>query len=295
MRFFLVFSLPLFACSPGMTADFTLKGTFASRPVDLSASLTSGGAGLSDGTNKGDNRNTANQLAMIGGQTAWTSVRTTTCPTEPCPDNVELVLWTPPAIIHAGPWVLPEGSEVSLYKDLDLLATEPIAGLAQLDFEPPEFSAAGRVTLRQRAKLGAGPRMAGLTVEGSVGLEYQCFLQNTYFRHCGEAIRGDGQTNPLKLPYAENTCPRELVAPYEASPTWNGLQLSLGDLKVDCRETEGTLNGGKKPVLCHSKRTVEAGGCTWTVHFLTDGALYQFAIAGWADAGCAQKTCNTYR
>ncbi len=288
--------LVLSSCEQGMTADVKLKGELAGRPTDLSFTINSGGGGMSDGTNYGDDRNIANQLAIIGGIPAYTAMRTTTCPTEPCPDTAELLLWTPPPIIYAGLWPLPERSHLALQKDLDPLLTTDISGQVALDFGEPQFVSGGRVTMRQPGTFAPGAVRSSFTLEGSFSLEYQCHKQSKYFRHCGEAIAGDGQTNPLKLPYARDTCPRELVAPYEASPKWSGNTVTLGDLKVDCRETEGSLNGGKPPVLCYSKRTgVSAGGCTWTVHFLTDGAIYQFAIAAFADAACPVKTCNTWR
>lgn len=297
---FLFLAALVAGCSPGSTANFTLKGQFGGKPVDMGFSLTSGGGAVSDGTNVGDNRNTADQLAIIGGLSDYTVARGSVCPTEPCPTSAELILWTPPVIIYAGPWTLPFGSELNLGQDTTTLAKGELASTWALEFDEPVFSSAGRVTMRNPAKFIPGPVATpdsrALELEGKVELEYQCHLQSKYFRHCGEAIRGDGQANPLNLPYARATCPAELVAPYEASPTWSGNTLKLGELSVDCRETEGSLNGGKKPVLCYSKRTgVQAGGCTWTVHFLTDGALYQFAIAGFADANCATKWCNTYR
>lgn len=281
-------------CSAGNTADFTLKGPFATKDVDVKVSLTSGGGAVTDGTNYGDNRNTADQLAIIGGQVAWTSL-SGPCPAEPCPDNVELVLWTPSASIHAGPWVLPSYSTVKLDKDFDTVLGEDVGGALALDFQEPEFSWSGSVVLRQKAKFAPGPSPRGWSLEGEVSLEYQCHEQSKYFRHCGESIAGDGMSNPLHLPYVESSCPPELVAPYEASPKWDGNTLQLGELRVPCRETAGGRDGEKAAVLCYSKRTVEAAGCTWTVHFLTDGKVYQFAIAGFADASCAVKTCNTYR
>lgn len=299
-RLLLLTTFGLAACSPGNTATLTLKGEFGGKPIDLGFSLTSGGGAVSDGTNVADNRNTANQLAIIGGLKEYASVRGSTCPTDPCPDGAELVLWTPPAIIHAGPWTLPASSELNLTRDTDILARGEIGGAWALDFGEPQFSPSGRVTMTNKATFVRGPTQTpstlALDLQGSVSLEYQCHLQSKYFRHCGESIGGDGQQNPLNLPYAENTCPAELRTPYEASPRWSGNTLALGDLTVDCRETEGSLNGGKPPVLCYSKRVgVKAGGCTWTVHFLTDGRLYQFALAGFADAACPTPTCNTYR
>lgn len=281
-------------CSPGMTADFSVKGVFAGKDVDYTVGLTSGGGWVADGTNVGDNRNTADQLAMIGGQVAWTTLRGP-CAAEPCPDNVELNLWVPPVLMHADPWVLPAYSDLKFDKEFDPVLAEDLGEKFALEFEEPEFFSAGKVVLRQRAKFAAGPRAAPFTLEGTVGLEYQCHLQSKYFRHCGEAIDGDGQRNPLKLPWARNTCPAELVAPWDVSPTWSGTTLQLGDLSIPCRETEGGKEGGRAPVLCYAKRTMQADGCTWSVHFLTDGALYQFAVLGFADAACPKKTCNTYR
>lgn len=296
----LVVASLLVACSPGNSANFTLKGQLGGKPVDLGFALTSGGGAVSDGTNYGDNRNTADQLAIIGGLRDYSVARGSVCPTEPCPDTAELILWTPPVIIHAGPWTLPFGSELNLGQDTTQLAKGELASTWALEFGEPEWSPGGRVTMRNHAKFIRGPvetpASKALELEGTVDLEYQCHLQSKYFRHCGESIRGDGQKNPLNLPYARATCPAELVAPYEASPTWSGNTLKLGELSVECRETEGSLNGGKKPVLCYSKRTgVQADGCTWTLHFLTDGALYQFAVAGFADASCPTRWCNTYR
>lgn len=286
--------LALSACDPGMTADFTLKGLFAGKDVDYRVALTSGGGAVADGTNVGDNRHTADQLAMIGGQVAWTTL-SGPCAAEPCPDNVELSLYVPPVILHADPWVFPSFSHLSLEKEFDPVLVEDLGGKVALEFEEPEFFTSGRVVLRQRAKFAPGPTSATYALEGTVGLEYQCHIQSQYFRHCGQSIGGDGQSNPLKLPYARNTCPATLVAPYEASPTWSGNTLQLGDLAIPCRETEGGKNGTGAAVLCYSKRTVEADGCTWRVHFLTDGLLYQFAVLGFADAACPKKTCNTYR
>lgn len=296
----LLLVLSVVGCSAGNTADFTLKGELGGKPIDLGFSLTSGGGAVDDGTNVADNRNTADQLAIIGGFKERSVVRGTVCPTEPCPDAAELILWTPPVIIYAGPWTLPEGSQLTLNDDTTALARGDLALTWSLEFGEPTFVGGGRVTMQNQAKFVRGPvespASKALALEGTVGLEYQCHLQSKYFRHCGEAIRGDGQQNPLNLPYARSQCPAELVAPYEASPTWSGTTLKLGELSVNCVETQGSENGGKKPVLCYSKRTgVKAGGCTWTVHFLTDGALYQFAIAGFADASCATRYCNTYR
>lgn len=290
----------LVGCSPGNRANFTLKGQLAGKPIDMGFALTSGGGAVNDGTNFGGTRNTADQLAVIGGLNDYSVARGSVCPTDPCPTAAELILWTPPAIIHAGPWTLPFGSELNLSQDTTPLAKGELASTWALEFDEPEFSPAGRLTMRNTAKFIRGPvetpESRALELEGSVGLEYQCHLQSKYFRHCGQAIAGDGQQNPLNLPYARASCPAELVAPYEASPTWRGNTLQLGELSIDCRETEGSLHDGKKPVLCYSKRTgVVANGCTWTLHFLTDGALYQFALAGFADASCPTRWCNTYR
>lgn len=81
------------------------------------------------------------------------------------------------------------------------------------------------------------------------------------------------------------------------APSWSGNTLELGDFSISCLEGNSTKSGdGQWPLLCYQRRTkVSAGGCKWTVHFLTDGALQQFAIAGFAEGDCSQKTCNTYR
>ncbi len=283
---------------PGSTANFTAKGRLGGQSIDLRVGLTSGGGGMTDGTNFGDNRHVANQLAVIGGLPEYSSVQGTVCPVTPCPDAVELLLWTPTPIIHAGPWPLPSGSFLNLQHDLTKVMSADLGTSPQpyqLDFGEPQFSPSGRVVMHQPGTF-VSPSGADLQLEGTFNLEYQCHTQNTYFRHCGQAKGADGTKNPLNLPYVEDTCPRELVAPYEAAPRWVGNTLHLGELSVDCRETEGSLNGGQRPVLCYSKRTnVVAGGCTWAVHFVTDGLVYQFAVAGFADAACPVKTCNTSR
>lgn len=296
MRSLLLASLVvLVACRGGMTADLTVKGEIDQKPVDMKIQLTSGGGAVENATLEDS---AAIQLALIGGQQAYSSISAKTCPTDPCPDVAELILRTPPPIIFAGRWRLPEGSMLKLNRDLT-----PLTGVNlgddrepyELDFKEPEFSGSGKVTMIQTAAV-ISPEGAKAQVTGSVELEYQCHIQSSYFRHCGEAKKGDGQSNPLGRAYLEDTCPRSLVEPYEASPKWDDDTLQLGELEVDCRETEGQLDGGKTPLLCYSRRTgVEADGCKWTVHFVTDGWLHQFAVAGFAEGDCAKKTCNTYR
>lgn len=296
MRSLLLASLmALVACRGGSTAELSVKGEIDQKPVDMKIQLTSGGGAVENAT---ANDSAAIQIAIIGGQQAYSSISAKKCPTDPCPDVAELILWTPTPIIYAGRWKLPEGSVLKLNDDLTPLTGVDLGDLRapyELDFGEPEFSGSGQVTMIQPATVHS-PEGAKAQVTGSVELEYQCHHQSRYFRHCGEAKKGDGQANPLGRAYLEDTCPRSLVEPYEASPKWDDDTLQLGELEVDCRETEGMMDGGLKPLLCYSRRAgVEADGCKWTVHFLTDGWLHQFAIAGFAEGDCAKKTCNTYR
>ena len=294
----------LAACSSGSSVDGELTGSLAGRDVQLHVKLDSDGSGVSNGTLPDEpNRDIAPGLVILGGVPNASSLSGSKCVIDPCPPLAELTYSSPPPIIYAGTWKAPDARLV--FTDENFF---PQAGVSffetgkhftgshfELTFKEPDFSSSGDVTMVNTGTVDAAYVVDGETLafKGDFRLEYQCHRQSVYYRHCGNT-KG-GEPNPIHRPYTENTCPAELVTPYEGAPSWSGNTLTLGGFKMDCREGDSS-SGDNKPLLCYQRRTkVSAGGCTWTVHFLTDGGIQQFAIAGFADGACAQKTCNTYR
>lgn len=292
----------LAACSSGSNVDGELKGRLGGRDIQLQVKLDSDGAGVSDGTlgNDAPNRDVAPGFVLLGGVPNATSLSGSKCVLDPCPPLAQLTYSSPPPLIYAGTWKAPDAVLKFTDEDFYPLAAVGFSGPAnhfELTFKEPDFSSSGDVTMVNTGTVDAAHVANGETLEfkGDFRLEYQCHEQSVYYRHCGNP-KGLGP-NPLKRPYTENTCPAELVTPYEGTPSWSGNTLTLGEFKIDCREGRSGQDGdGNWPLLCYQRRTkVRAGGCTWTVHFLTDGEIQQFAIAGFADGACEQKTCNTYR
>jgi len=288
--------LLLCGCSRGTNFDLALKGTFQSQPVDVNVHVetefpTDGTLGTDDPT-----RDIAPLFAVVGGTDTRSTV-SGTCSPAPCQPVAQLALRTPPPMVYAGPWTTTEAN--LSFRDLNF---EPKQGFLfsgntshlTMNFEPPTFTGGGTVVMTNTGSvegvLNAGAETINVT--GRFNLAYECHKQEQYYRFCGNDRTADGKSNPIGRPYTENTCPAELVAPYEASPTWTGDTLHLGDLTVPCRHTEV----GPVPILCYLRRTVTAAGCSWDVHFLTDGSVQQFAVAAFAKGDCAvAKTCNTYR
>lgn len=282
----------LAACSSGTSIDATVRGTWSNVPLDVSFESDSGGfGGVTDGTlgNSDAVRDIAPGLAMLGSIPAYSSASGSVGPAEPA--QVEVVFDTPPPLVYAGPWTVPNATFTFQDANEERLLTIGVQNALVLDFDEPDFSSFGEVTMVQTGRVSGTATKAGdVTFDGSFQLQYECHEQSTYYRHCGNGRAEDGKANPVNRPYTEDTCPRELVAPYEASPKWDGDTLHLGDLEVDCRKTRAAN------LLCYDRRTgVEADGCEWTVHFLTDGAVQQFAVAAFAGGSCAKKFCNTYR
>jgi hypothetical protein len=201
-----------------------------------------------------------------------------------------LTLQAPRTLLGGGTWTLPEGSTLELLREGAVIETVPLGGRVGLAFDPPDFSSSGPLVLRQKAHFAPGPAATrALTFEGFVELEYQCTAPGPE-PFCGGPVIEDGASSPLQSAYTVDECPRALVAPFEAPRQWREHTLRLGTLDVDCRRTEGTK------ALCHAvQEGVEAAGCTWTVHFLTDGSGGHFSVAGWADRHCATQRCVTYR
>jgi hypothetical protein len=262
----------LSACTPGNLANFTAKGEFGGKPIDMGFTLSSGGSAVED------------RRARIGGTRQLVVIRADTCPTEPCPDVATLVVGAPPSPLYAGRWTISEG-ELQLQRGGDVLARGELGGAWALDFMEPVYSSGGPLVLHKEANFTRSPTPdPKLELQGTVDLEYQCRGAEGL---CGAPI--SGSTNPRGVAYAEDTCPRALVEPFEAAPTWKGTTLLLGDREIDCRETGAG-------VLCHQRRAaVELDGCRWNVHFFADGALDVFAVSAWAERGCPVRSCNTYR
>ena len=288
--------LAVSGCSRGTNFDLALKGTLRGQPADIRVRVetefpTSGTLGNNDGL-----RDVAPLLVLAGGTDTRSTV-SGTCSPAPCQPVAELYLLSPPPLVYAGDWKAQDARLT--FKDLDFESKQTLAftGSAShftMTFDPPVFSSGGRVVATNSGTVD-GAFISGaddLRLSGRFNLAYECHEQENYYRFCGNGRGADGESNPLERPYTENTCPAELVAPYEASPTWTGDTLKLGDVTVNCRHTES----GPVPILCYLRRTVTAAGCTWDVHFLTDGSVQQFAVAAFAKGDCAvAKTCNTYR
>lgn len=288
----------LTACSSGTFVDGTATGAAS---FDFRASTLEPASGSLPANAA---RDITPLLLMLGGLDQESSLSCKTCP-QPKPTLVELVLDAPPPLVYAGPWKAPQATlslqapgEFGEAQDVRAWDFARSQASFTLTFDEPSFSGSGKTVMTARGTVSAeSAPPEPLRLSGKFGLEYRCHLQEKYFRFCGNTRGADGASNPVHRPYTENTCPAELVQPYEASPVWKGNTLTLGELKVDCRETEGTPSSdGARPLLCYQKRdAVKANGCTWRVHFLTDGTLQQFAVAAWADEQCPRKTCNTYR
>lgn len=292
----MVLLLTVSACSRGTNFDLAVKGTLRGQPADIQVHVetefaTSGTLGNDDRL-----RDVAPLLVLAGGTDTRSTV-SGTCSPAPCEPVAEVYLLSPPPLVYAGAWKAKEARLT--FKDLNFESKQTFALSGStshftLTFDPPVFSSGGRGVASNSGTL-EGAFVSGsddVRLTGRFNLAYECHQQEKYFRFCGNTRTADGQSNPLNRPYTENTCPAELVAPYEVAPTWTGDTLHLGELTVSCRHTEG----GPEPILCYQRRAVIAAGCNWDVHFLTDGSLQQFAVAAFAQGECAvAKTCNTYR
>ena len=304
MRFRAIFlSFLFFACgSSGNSFDLKLKGEAApGQPVDMSLRLDAEGAGSTFGTFTDPNSNyqLAPRLILVGLTENSSHVSGSNCIVSPCPKIAQLRAFGPPTAIYAGPWHHTQAN-IAFQQD-----GRDIAGLGfddpndfTLNFEKPSYSGSGDTVFSQNGTVVGSATVRGSTVrvEGSFHVETQCNRQELSFRGCGNAKAGDGRANPLKQAYLENTCPAELVKPYEASPTWSGNTLHLGDINIDCRATNNGAEKTDSPSLqCFRHTSTKAGGCSWDVYFQTDGDLQAFSVAAFADSSCATKTCNTYR
>ena len=296
-RFVAVLVCALTACLNPTFVEGTATGTYAFDFRVATSEPTSGTLPAS-----GD-RDVAPLLLLLGGIENTSSVTCRTCPT-PTPQFAELSIALPPALVYAGEWrpksvglALQVGDRGVGDRNVVVWTFARPEDRFTVTFDEPSFSALGTTVMTARGAITAeATAPEALSVTGRLSVDYRCHLQEQYFRFCGNTVR-EGVSNPIKRAWTENTCPAELVAPYEATPTWSGNTVTLGDQRITCRETEGTPdNDGKRTLLCHQRREgVTAGGCTWRTHVLTDGTLQQFAIAGWADAACPLETCNTYR
>jgi hypothetical protein len=294
------------ACgSSGDTFDITLKGhDEQNAPVDMEVSSNSDGAGHgSSSFNSEDGKDVGPMLVVVGGVEGASTVSGSHCLTSPCPPKGVLTVLAPPPIIYAGPWKA--GNAALVFKDtLDtgLGAFDFTRGDSDftMTFDPPDYSDSGDNVMTATGTLSGSYASSGasVAVSGTFSLSNLCTIQNFEFRSCGNTREPDGSANPLHRPYTENTCPPELVKPFEASPRWTGNTLHLGDIAIDCRVTNGQhTDNATEHLICYQRSTATAGGCDWDVHFATDGAVQAFAVAAFAKSGCqaAVKTCNTYR
>ncbi len=292
----------LTACKDGTDIRGDVTGRYNGKEVRMTAQADSSGAPINFDASYGDgNRDVARHWALLGGNEYNSSAGGSSCVTEPCPNLAVINVKTPPALIYAGVWTSTDGSVGFGREGEKGMAFFNTPGSRfEMDFAEPDFSSFGDITMVNTGKVYAVQEVNGekLEFKGDFRLEFQCHKQSVYYRDCGNMRQEGLKPNPNGRPYAENTCPAELVAPYEGEPRWDGkTTLRLGDQKVDCREGHSSQGiDGSWPLLCYQRRTgVKAGGCTWRVHFLTDGSLQQFAVAGFSEGDCAQKTCNTYR
>lgn len=267
MRSLLLASLVvLVACRGGMTADLTVKGEIDQKPVDMKIQLTSGGGAVENATLEDS---AAIQLALIGGQQAYSSISVKTCPTDPCPDVAELILRTPPPVIYAGRWRLPEGSMLKLNRDLT-----PLTGVNlgddrepyELDFDEPEFSGSGKVTMIQTAAV-ISPEGAKAQVTGSVELEYQCHIQSSYFRHCGEAKKDDGSRTRSAAPTWRTPARGRWWSPTKRRRSGTTARCSSESSRSTVARRKASSTEGRRrcfatPDARVSRRTGASGRCT---------------------------------
>lgn len=305
---FLLCTLPLLAAcgaSSGGNFDITLKGHGADgSAVDIHVVANDDGAGPANSAfTDDDNRDIAPGLDVAGEIEGTSQVSGPHCLSSPCPLKGVISVLTPPPIIYAGPW---KGAQASVAFEDELNTvmngfdfSAPGNDFA-LNYDPPEYHGSGDVTIVQHGTVTGTftSRGAAVTVAGKFSTATPCNIQNPNFRNCGEPRGEDGKSNPIQRPYTENTCPADLVAPYEASPTWTNHTLHLGSIAIDCRTTDGPQpEAALANLLCYRRTSTSAGGCQWDVHFLADGQLEQFAVAAFASSSCSLpvKTCNTYR
>ncbi len=293
-------------CGGGGNA-FTLsfKGAVsASQPIDMQLNLDGEGSGVTNGDNVATNSGMEYQIApsgiFVGLTEASSHVSGGHCVTSPCPKLAQLSLRGPPSVFYAGPWKATHA--VIKFQE----AGRDVAGFDfeqpndfTLNFERPQYSASGDIVFSQNGTVSGRLTYGSSVIEtsGTFHLEQQCTKQERSFRRCGQRTVAGTAANPSKQAYLENTCPADLVKPYEVSPTWSGKTLHLGDIAIDCRGTNSTTVTENAPpeVQCFRRTTVQSAGCTWDVFFQTDGLLQAFTVAGFADSACAMKTCNTYR
>lgn len=117
-------------------------------------------------------------------------------------------------------------------------------------------------------------------------------MQAPYYVNCGNA--NDPALQRPSVLEVEGDCPAALSASYLGAHAWDGKTLKLPNRSISCRSTDGVKSSELDSLLCYDNQKIEAEGCSWDVHFVTDGILLQWRVAAWADASCdlPKKTCN---
>jgi hypothetical protein len=287
----------------GNTIEITLKGSNEQgSPIDMSIKDDADGASMTSGGGPDDDdRDIAPQFITVGDVEGSSSVSGAHCVPSPCPKKATIMASTPPPIVYAGAWKATH-TQIAFKDDLDSVLGgfnfDHGSSDFTLNFGPPEYHDSGKMVMTQTGNISGmySNNGASVMVTGSFTLQDLCDIQNPYYRYCGNTQGQNGQSNPVHRSYIEDTCPEELVKPYEADPVWDGHTLKLGDISINCRVTDGGTSSSADQLLCYRRTTTSAGGCEWDVHFATDGLLQAFAIAAFAKGDCnVGKACNTYR
>lgn len=293
MRFYTLGLLVLLGCGtpPASKVDGTLKGMVDGNPVSLSFSLGDRGEGCFAGTGSTVGVDLGKDEAkLLLTMSAVDSTLSSVNWPGATPWGIETFLgnFGPPPF--AAGTVLMQGADTGikvLDKDLNELFL----------IEDVQFTLES-VSLDQGDVLLEGPfRGQASDLKGTLTMEARAALRVNGKHHPYFRIAGQTFTDARFVQYRDkgflkerNDCPGELTNPFVNATKmyFSNAKLTIDDWVFDCTGE----NGG----LCLAKREgVVSGGCTWKVAVLTDGSFQQLAVAGWANDGCQQKTCNAWR
>jgi hypothetical protein len=229
-------------------------------------------------------------FVILGGSSMTTSV--SGCPAELCGKGLpQMTLRGPLAPLYLGPFISPQASisfRSELFTSVGGVSFSDGMGVATLNFTDFRFFWAGENVADASGTITA-TSSTGTKFSGTFTLGYACNSFSPFYRFCGNQKQ---DVLPLNNRFGQNTCPAELLQPFEVVPTWSGTTLKFADTDVACRDTRP---GGTPVFLCYQQAEVKAAGCTWQRHVLTDGYLQQFILAAKPIGPCSLPACTTFR
>ncbi|WP_375772218.1 hypothetical protein NR798_15460 [Archangium gephyra] len=281
----------LAACrgSPESYVEGRLSGTRNGGPVDISFRLTNDGLGglFYGGFLRDDHRGNETTNISMNSLASDVDVRAWSGPEAIDEDSSEFFLRELPSPpIHAGPY---RGATVGLrLNSLFFIGTRTPHDDPVLEYEELEWTGDPEGSVIARGHLTASfVDHPDLRLEARFQFVASCEWE-PFHRYCGQP-RID---NPQPAPWQQSDCPQALIdfVGGQAVPEWKGdSRMRLGAVDYDCKGENGLLQ-------CFADVAgIKADGCLWRAVVLTDGSVDQFALAGFADAACPQRACNTWR